>query len=73
MKHRDRIRRAAADYMKYCSRQGSNIGAFYATDINEIRDATGGEFLDSICMALNAGLMIGYKRAKAEHRKQAAV
>lgn len=67
------INKAIEDYKKNFGGAGSN-GAFYATDVQQIRDTARGELWNDreftlISNALQAGFMIGYRKGKADARK----
>lgn len=67
------IFKAIEDYKKNFGGNSSN-GAFYTTDIQQIRDTARGELWNDreftlISNALQAGFMIGYRKGKADAKK----
>lgn len=73
--HGKRIDRAIEDYSEFSKRKGkraSTKGAFYASDLDRIRDrnmtSEGVNLYKVIVDALRAGFMIGYRCAKREQR-----
>ena len=65
----ERIVKASNDYKTYLKRNDHNIGAFFATDYQEIKENSKSLY-DVMYLALTAGFMIGYRRAKKEERQK---
>lgn len=70
------INKAIADYQKKFGGNTKNGGAFYATDLMQIRDTAEGDTRGDrdfilISNALRAGFMIGYRKGQADARKRA--
>ena len=64
----ERIVKASNDYKTYRKRNDHyNIGAFFASDYQEIKENSKSLY-DVMDLALMAGFMIGYRRAKREER-----
>ena len=64
----ERIVKASNDYKTYLERHNHhNIGAFFASDYQEIKENSKSLY-DVMDLALTAGFMIGYRRAKREER-----
>ena len=73
-----RVLKAVEDYKKnYYGKQG-NVGALYTSDYREVRDAAeerGGTshedvLCESIFIALEAGFMLGYRKAQRDYKKR---
>ena len=66
----ERIVKASNDYKTYLKRNDHhNIGAFFASDYQEIKENSKSLY-DVMDLALTAGFMIGYRRAKKEERQK---
>ena len=66
----ERILKASQDYNTYLKRHDHhNIGAFFASDYQEIKENSKSLY-DIMDLALTAGFMIGYRRAKKEERQK---
>ena len=69
----ERIVKASNDYKTYRKRNDhNNIGAFFASDYQEIKENSKSLY-DVMYLALTAGFMIGYRRAKKEERQKKGV
>ena len=66
----ERIVKASNDYKTYLKRNDHhNIGAFFTSDYQEIKENS--KSLDDVMdLALTAGFMIGYRRAKREEKRK---
>ena len=71
------LKKAVQEYDKRYSKKDSGEGAFYASDIIQIKEMSEGNtaanlLFDAISNALKAGFMIGYRKALRDLKKQAA-
>ena len=75
---KNRIEKAAQDYKTQYYGKHSNEGAFYASDFYEVKEAAekiggGGAattLYEAIGTALEAGFMIGYRKAQQDYKKR---
>jgi len=74
---KNRIPKAVQDYQKRFYGAGHNEGAFYGSDFYEVKEAAekigGGAattLYEAIGTALEAGFMIGYRKAQRDCRKR---
>ena len=73
---KNRIEKAAQDYQTQYYGKRTNEGAFYASDIYEVKEAAenrGGRsntLYEAIVLSLEAGFMIGYRKAQRDYRKR---
>jgi hypothetical protein len=74
---KNRIEKAAQDYKTQYYGKHSNEGAFYTSDFYEVKEAAekigGGAattLYEAIGTALEAGFMIGYRKAQRDYRKK---
>ena len=64
---KNRTQKAAQDYQK--KNWKGTEAAFYPTDATDIIKNSGG-VLDAVITALEAGFMIGYRKAQRDYRKR---
>lgn len=74
---KNRIEKAAQDYKRKYYGKAGNEGAFYVSDFYEVKEAaekSGGDPAGILCTAietaLQAGFMIGYRKAQQDYRKK---
>lgn len=72
---KNRIPKAVQDYQKRFYGADNNEGAFYDSDFLEILEISGGgtdinTLYKAISNALEAGFMIGYRKAQRDYRKR---
>lgn len=63
------IAKAVKDYDRFTESKGNNTGAFWASDIQEVKELAtnpmgGVELFTAIVTGLKAGYMIGYRTAQ---------
>lgn len=71
------LQKAVQDYQKRYYNSRSNEGAFYASDFYQIKEISGGGYdartlYNAIGNALEAGFMIGYRKAQRDYKKRNA-
>ena len=64
MKHIRGIQKAITEYNRIFRRGTGSTAHFYQSDIDQIREISGGDLNSAIETALKAGYAIGYKRGK---------
>lgn len=72
------MKKSIEDYKALKAEKGGNFGAFYYSDVDELRkitfDSTGTNFqeivLAAVCNGLEAGFMIGYRAGLRGARKR---
>ena len=67
------IAKAVEDYNRFTEGKGNNTGAFYISDMQEVKEMAtnpmgGVELVTAIETALEAGFMIGYRTARRHCR-----
>lgn len=67
------IAKAVEDYNRFTESKGNNTGAFYVSDIEEVKEIAttpmgGVELFTAIGTALEAGFMVGYRTAQRHYR-----
>lgn len=68
------IAKAVEDYNRFKESKGNNTGAFYVSDILEVKEIAtnpmggGVELVTAIGTALEAGFMVGYRTAQRHYR-----
>ena len=72
-----RILKAAEDYKKKYYDKRGNVGAIYGSDYIEVKEAAealGGTSSDVLCeailIALEAGFMLGFRKAQREYKRR---
>ena len=63
------LKKAIQDYRKRFRSGGDVDGAFYGSDLCQIKDISSG-YVDSVFNSLEAGFMIGYRKAQRDYRNQ---
>lgn len=73
---KNRIAKAAADYKKLYHGRKDNEGAFYASDMHEVKEIAemkegySNILYEAIETALEAGFMIGYRKALRDAKRK---